>query len=290
MLQEISALGFDQVELGHGIRLSLWEGIERYLANHPMRITSLHNFCPLPIEILHPAPDFYQCTSDRAEERQRAQRYTLRTIDSAHRLGVRKVVMHLGSAAMPGYTQRLIDRIQEGKYLDRKYVGIKLLAIKKRESVSYWERVSNWLGPVIEHARSANVVLGIENRIGIETFPSEREFQRLFMDLVDPSLGYWHDFGHAQVQHNLTFIDHKEWLSRFASLLIGCHVHDVEFPARDHLPPFTGMIDFAGLIPLLPQHVPLVWELSPRVTRDEIMEAQTRWKQTFASKEPRAGS
>jgi sugar phosphate isomerase/epimerase len=277
MLQEIAELGFDQVELGHGIRVSLWEGIEQYLADHPMRITSLHNFCPLPIEVLHPAPDYYQCTSGRAEERERAQRYTFRTIDHAHQLGVGKVVMHLGSVAMPGYTRKLIDRIQKGKYLDRKYISLKLLAIKKRESVPYWERVTNWLRPVLDHARSANVVLGIENRIGIETFPSGEEFQRLFKELVDSSLGYWHDFGHAQVQHNLTFIDHKEWLSRYAPFLIGCHVHDVKFPACDHRPPFTGTIDFAELMPLVPKQVPLVWELHPRVTREEIIEARGRW-------------
>ena len=48
MLNEIFALGFDRVELGHGIRQSLWEGIEQFLADHPMTVTSLHNFCPLP--------------------------------------------------------------------------------------------------------------------------------------------------------------------------------------------------------------------------------------------------
>jgi sugar phosphate isomerase/epimerase len=281
MLQEISDLGFNQVELGHGIRLSLWEGIEQFVADHPMKITSLHNFCPLPIEILYAAPDCYQCTSDQPDERQRAQRHTLQTIDQASKLGVGKVVMHLGSVAMPNYTQRLIDRIQSGKYLDRRYVDIKLQAIAKRESVSYWERVTNWLQPVIEHARNAQVVLGIENRIGIETFPSEKEFHQLFTEFGDGSVGYWHDFGHAQVRHNLTFVDHKEWLTQYAPLLIGCHLHDVRFPARDHQVPFNGMINFTDLIPLVPSHVPLVWELSPRAARDEITRALMRWTEEF---------
>jgi sugar phosphate isomerase/epimerase len=96
MLDEIFRLGFDHVELSHGIRFSLWEGIERFLADHPMKVTSLHNFCPLPIEISHPAPDCYQCTSPNPDERDRALRHTLNTIDHANRLGVERVVMYFG--------------------------------------------------------------------------------------------------------------------------------------------------------------------------------------------------
>ena len=66
MLDEIFSLGFDRVELSHGIRQTLREGIERFLADHPMTVTSLHNFCPLPIEVQGSAPDCYQCTSVRA--------------------------------------------------------------------------------------------------------------------------------------------------------------------------------------------------------------------------------
>jgi len=281
MLKEIFELGFDHVELGHGIRLSLWEGIERFLADHPMTVTSLHNFCPLPIKILHPAPDCYQCTSNRPEERQCALHYTLQTIDRTRNLGAGKVVMHLGSVTLPDYTGRLIDRIRSGGYLDRRYIAIKLQAIKQRELVSYWERIIDWLRPVIDHARSAGVILGIENRIGIETFPSEKEFHRLFTEFSDGSIGYWHDFGHAQIRHNLTFIDHREWLTQLSSLLIGCHVHDVKFPAHDHQVPFSGMIDFASLIPILPPNIPVVWELSPKTSQDEIVTALAHWKQTL---------
>src|ERR1700732_4111601 len=111
MLNEIFGLGFDRVELSHDIRQSLWEGIERFLSDHPMTVTSLHNFCPLPIEIEGPAPDCYQCTSLRAAERERDRHYTLQTIDYAHRLGAKRVVMHLGSVAAPDYTERLIRSI-----------------------------------------------------------------------------------------------------------------------------------------------------------------------------------
>jgi sugar phosphate isomerase/epimerase len=281
MLDEIFRLGFDRVELSHGIRLSLWDGIEHFLADHPMTVTSLHNFCPLPIEIPHPAPDCYQCTSDNPGERERALRYTLRTIDCARKVGANRVVMHLGSVPSSDDTTRLIRSIQAGHYLDRTYVKHKLNAIQKRESAPAYDRVKQWLQPVLTHGTAAGVTLGIENRIGIETFPSEREFRRLFVDIADGRIGYWHDFGHAQIRHNLTLIDHTEWLTEMAPLLIGCHVHDVRFPSRDHCAPFSGMIDFANLLPILPDGVPVVWELSPCVTREEIVAALSHWTEKF---------
>lgn len=282
MLNEILELGFDRVELGHGIRISLWEGIEKFLADHPMRITSLHNFCPLPVEIRTSALDCYECTSARAGERDRALRYTLQTIDFAHKLGVDRVVMHLGSVTMPDYTERLTRSIFTGRYLDRRYVRLKLDAIRKRELIPVYDRVIEWLQPVFTHAKAAGVVLGIENRIGIETFPSEREFRRLFKEIPDRIIGYWHDFGHAQIRHNLTFIDHAEWLTEMSSRLIGCHIHDVRFPSHDHHVPFSGMIDFATLLPLLPDKQPMVWELNSGASKDDIVAALTHWQQRFA--------
>ena len=125
MLNEIFALGFDRVELSRGIRSSLWEGVEQFLADYPMAVTSLHNFCPLPIEIQESAPDCYQCTSDSVAVRERARHYTLQTIDYANKLGVRRVVMHLGLAVTRDDTEKLIRSISDGRYLDRRYVRLK---------------------------------------------------------------------------------------------------------------------------------------------------------------------
>ena len=190
--------------------------------------------------------------------------------------------MHLGSVVTRDYTEQLIRSIFDGRYLDRRYVRLKLDAIRKREAAAAYDRVVEWLQPALAHAKAAGVTLGIENRIGIETFPSEREFRRLFKEIADGTIGYWHDFGHAQVRHNLTLIDHAEWLAEMAPRLIGCHIHDVQFPARDHRVPFSGMIDFAALIPSLPAEQPMVWELSSSASKDDIVAALTHWKQRFA--------
>ena len=64
--------------------------------------------------------------------------------------------------------------------------------------------------------------------------------------------------------------------------MLGCHVHDVEWPARDHRIPFTGGgVDFDTLLPLVPKGTPLVWELSPGQRRAHVQERLVEWKSRF---------
>jgi sugar phosphate isomerase/epimerase len=289
MLEEIVELGFDQIELGHGIRLPLWEGIERFVREQNGKISSLHNFCPLPVEIFQPAPDCYRCTSNRSDERERAQKLTLRTIDHAIRVGANRVVLHLGNVDMVDATGRLLERIGRGHYLDRKFVRMKIDAVRKRETQNLLTRVIEWLRPIIEHARAAGVTLGLENRIEISTVPSEPEFRALLPECPSDTVGYWHDFGHAQIRDNLRLINHEDWLAEIAPRLVGCHIHDVQFPGRDHQPPFSGMINFPRLLALVPPDVPLVWEMSPRIPREEIRRAMETWRKRFGGVRNRPG-
>lgn len=283
MLAEICALGFRRVELGHGIRLSLWEGVEAYLGGNDVEVTSMHNFCPLPLEILRADPDCYQCTSHRSEERERAQRFTRQTLEHAARLKVTRVVLHLGSVPIAAYTERLVGLAAAGLSLSRKYVRTKLAALKAREGFDYLDRVRDWLLPLAAYGRELGITLGVENRIGIETFPSEREFIPLLDTPGLENVGYWHDFGHAQVRANLHWIDHRQWLEGMVPRLVGCHIHDVQFPDADHLPPGLGMVAFPGLLPLLPNNLLMVWEMAPRTLPAEIVTALGRWQERFPS-------
>lgn len=283
MLQEILDLGFQHVELGHGIRLSLMDGIQKYHDRGKVTFSSLHNFCPLPIEITHAAPDCYQFSSHRQAERERAIKLTLQTIDFAARLGASFVVLHLGRVPIPAFTRDLVKMAREGDYLSREYVQEKLSAVKRRESSAplYLQRAKDALKRIIEHAATKNVRLGVEGRQAYEEIPSERELPTLLDEMNSPAVGYWHDFGHIQCKHNLGFLDHAEWLATIAPRLLGCHLHDVVWPAGDHRPPFTGSIEYDKLIPLLPKHCLFVWEMNPRRERDEIISSLAQWRARF---------
>ena len=281
MLAEIWELGFRQVELGHGIRVSLLQGIAEFLRDHDLAITSVHNFCPLPLEVFHASPDCLQCTSSDPTERKRAQRQTFATIDQAVRLGAPYVVLHLGFVPMRDPTVRLSKLIYQGKIFGRSFVQTKLRALRQREKTDLYPRVRDWLLPVVEYAKQARVRLAIENRTELDTFPNEDEFKKLLDDFKEPVIGRWHDFGHAQVRQNLTLQDHAELLQAAVPRLLGCHVHDVIYPDRDHRIPFTGTVPFKELLPLIPTHAPLVWELSPSADADAIRIALRKWQELF---------
>jgi sugar phosphate isomerase/epimerase len=284
MLREIKEeLGFDWVELGHGIRLSLMPGIQKMFDSGQARFTSLHNFCPLPVEVMMASPDCYKFSALSSEERERAVKQTLQTIDFAARLNAPFVVLHLGEVNMRPITDQLIALAKNGRYLSREYVRLKIGAVRTREKIglAYLQRVKDCLRRIIEHAASRNVRIALEGRRGYEEIPSERELPGLLEEMGCTQLGYWHDFGHSQIKENLGFIDHEEWLRTIGPRAFGCHVQDCIWPAKDHEAPFTGIVNFEKLVPLLPANCLFVWEMSPSKTPDAIRQSVQIWKERF---------
>jgi sugar phosphate isomerase/epimerase len=283
MIQEILDLGFDTVELGHGTRLPLVEGILKMFEAGKVKISSLHNFCPLPPEIPRASPDCYQFTSDRQPERERAVRNSQKTIDFAKRLGAQFVVIHLGSVPIGDYTDRLVRMAEVGMRSSKGFAQVRLEAVKKREAKQEgpFRRMLECLKELYEYAEERGIRLGIESRHSYEEMPSEREMLAVLEQFPAPTAGYWHDFGHVQVKHNLGFLDHVEWMQKVAPRLIGCHLHDTKWPGRDHMAPFTGDVEYDKLVPLIPKGMLYVFEMSPRRTKEEITTALAKWKERF---------
>jgi sugar phosphate isomerase/epimerase len=284
MLREIKTeLGFDLIELGHGIRLSLVPGIQKMFDSGQVRFSSLHNFCPLPVEVMLASPDCYQFSAVSVEERERAVKQTFQTIDFAERLGAPFVVLHLGRVKMRPITDALIRMTKARQHFSRRYVRAKLKAVETRERRAPvdLQRVKDCLRRIVNHAISKNVRIALESRRGYEEIPSERELPTLLDELNSEQVGYWHDFGHSQIKENLGFVDHAEWLGVIGTRACGCHVQDCIWPAKDHEPPFTGGIDFEKLVPLLPTNCLFVWEMNPNKTADAIRDSVHIWKQRF---------
>jgi sugar phosphate isomerase/epimerase len=285
MLEEIVNLGFTRVELGHGIRISLLEGILKGLDQGLCTISSLHNFCPLPVEIMRSSPDCYQFSAPDERERERAFKHTLKTIDFAERVGAPYVVLHLGRSPLDDYTDKLVRYAEVGMINSREFVRTKLECVQRREreSEGYFRRAKEMLHRIIEHAAAKGIRLGVESRHSFEEIPNEEEMLEVLEEFQPPTVGYWHDFGHVQVKHNLGFLDHVEWMQQVAPRLIGCHLHDTQWPGRDHMAPFSGDVDYDSLIPLLPPDTLFVFEMSPRRSPNEILKGRELWEQRFGA-------
>ena len=271
MLREIRELGFDYAELSHGIRISLVPGILEAVKAGEMKISTLHNFCPLPTGIEKPSPNLFEFSSDKERDRQLAVKHTLNTLDFAVKVGAPLVVLHFGSMDLKDYTgklKELLERGEKGSPKFQKFVA-EAAAAREAKKKKFYEHARDTLRELYGEAKARGIKFGIEIREAVEELPVESDFAALLKEFPAPVF-YWHDVGHAQIKHDFGFIDHAKFLAERAGRLAGFHIHDVKFPARDHFPPGGGDIDFAALAPFVkPEHIK-VFELSPKVPVDSV--------------------
>jgi sugar phosphate isomerase/epimerase len=272
MLREIRELGFEYAELSHGIRISLMPGILDAVKAGEMKISTLHNFCPLPVGIDKPAPNLYEFSSDKERDRQLALKLTLNTFDFAVKVGAQLVVLHFGSMDLKDYTGKLKEMLERGKRGTPEFqkVTAEAQAAREAKKKKFYDRSREMLRELYGEAKFRGLKLGIEIREAVEELPIESDFAALLKEFPAPVVYYWHDTGHAQIKQDLGFINHAQFLGERADRLAGFHIHDVKFPARDHFPPGGGEIDFASLKPFVkPEHIK-VFELSPKVPLDSV--------------------
>jgi sugar phosphate isomerase/epimerase len=285
IVSEILDMGFDTIELGHGLSVSQLHGIRGAFASRGFGVVSVHNFCPMPVEIPVDNPDCYEFTSHRPQERERALKLTRQTMETADEFGARFVVLHLGRIQrLRGMTDGLLSQVRQRGSADRAYCRAKLEAVRKREESSgvYLNRVMAALEPLLEEASKRNLTLVVENRSDFEAVPTERELLELLRHFDTPHFRYWHDFGHAQMRESLGLLDHAQWLAEIAPYAAGAHLQDAVWPDGDHLVPFGGEIPFDRLVRLLPSSLPYVLELSRDATPASIKVAVDRWKTLFS--------
>ena len=283
MLNEIKDLGFEYAELSHGIRISLLPGILEAVDAGEIRISTLHNFCPLPMGVNYAAPNIFKFTALDPRERESAYKHSLKTIELAQRVGARLVVLHMGAIEMKEYTDKLVDLVGDGKRESSKYEKLFSEMFEKREDkkAEHWDLACDMLRRLAEKAGEAGIMLGIENREACEEIPIENDFTDM-LDVGPPEVvKYWHDTGHAQIKEHIGLIDHNFHLQGLIDRLAGFHIHDVEFPGRDHRPPGRGCINWDAITPLVrPDHIK-VFEFSPSLSPDDVLAGANHIRQLW---------
>ena len=293
MLQEIAGLGFEWVELSHGIKITLVPGILKAVEEGVIKISSCHNFCPLPAGVTHAAPNLYMPSSQDARERDQWLRQSRRTLDFAHQVKAPKVVLHLGSVEFLWFNPAgKLDAYLEahpGADLANDAAYMKLLAKAltkmKGRMPPYWENTKAGLVQLLPYAEEKGVRLGFENREAFDELPLDADHPDLFTAMAKPNAcGYWHDTGHAQIKQDMGLLNHREHLEKNAPNAIGFHLHDVSAEGRDHQPIGTGKIDFEMVSSFWrPEHT-LVLEFSPRLTTEQVLASKQRVEELVAKR------
>jgi sugar phosphate isomerase/epimerase len=285
MLGEMANLGFEQVELSHGIRITLVPGILKAVEEGIVKVGSIHNFCPLPMGVTQAAPNFFQPSSQDERERDQWLRQTKRSIDFAAQLGASLLVCHLGSVK---YSWLLPDRHMEaylqkhpeaGRAGDKAYRALVETALAKirGKMEPFWSNTKESIEGVLQYAADKNIRLGLENRERFEELPLDADFPGFLKGLIPPSpAGYWHDTGHAELKERTGLIQHRQQLVDNAGRLLGFHLHDVDLEGHDHQAIGTGAIDFEMVGGFFkPEHL-FVIELSPRVPVEGVLASKEK--------------
>lgn len=288
MVSEIRTLGFDTVELGHGLKLSLVPGVKRLLQRGRVTVSSVQNFCPAPVEELGGDPDEVEFTSKKRGDVKRALQLTYQTIDYAKEFNAPFVVVRLGSTPLHGFTEGMMKLAASGHFNSRGFVHNKIRAVEMREKHTdrTMEKVKDALDHIVTYAGRKGIKIGIKARRNYEQAPTERELLELMQEFEgNPYVGYWHDFGHIQCKANLGLIDHEQWLKKMQPHILGAHVHDVHWPGADHCVPLSGTIDYEKLMPLMPPDAPLVWTIDSKQKQADVKRAMAGWEERIGIKE-----
>ena len=293
MLKEMAALGFEWVELSHGIRITLVPGILRGVEEGVIKVASCHNFCPLPTGINHAAPNLYVPSTKDARERDQWLRHSRKSVDFAAQVGARNLVLHLGSVEFfwsnPGrkldaYAEAHPDGdlLQDAKY--QKLLTAALAKLNARKTV-YWQHVHASLNELLPYAGSKKIALGFENREKFEELPVDEDHPALVASLPPTALaGYWHDAGHAHLKEQLGLLKHREHLEKNAPRALGFHLHDVDKDGRDHQPLGAGKVDFEMISRFWRPEHELVLELSPRLSVEDVLLSKKRLEELVAAR------
>ena len=156
MLREIRDLGFEYAELSHGIRLGLIPGILEAVDAGEIKISSLHNFCPLPMGVNHASPNLYEFSDERPRERE--WRSNTRSKRSSSPGGqVPAVVLHLGSMDLKDYTGKLTGMLERDGIKSSRYEKLRAEAAASREAKKgkALERVCETLRHILPEAKNA---------------------------------------------------------------------------------------------------------------------------------------
>lgn len=281
MLKEIANLGFEYAELSHGIRITLVPGILKALEEGIIKISSTHNFCPLPTGINQPAPNLYSPASPDPREHQQWLRHTLRSLEFSRQVAAPHMVTHMGHVRF--FWGRPSSKLKEA--LEKNPAAVdedkirklreKLIRKVRLKMPPYWEQLRLSLEEILTEAERCKVMIGAENREGCEELPLDADFPEFFRQARHHrQLAWWHDAGHARIKERLGFLDHRQFLEQNQEKLTGFHLHDVSKEGRDHQPLGTGTVDFEMLSTFFrPEHV-LVLELSPRLTVEQVLNSR----------------
>jgi sugar phosphate isomerase/epimerase len=252
-------LGFTHIEANTSISPRMLSE----LLKTTVPISSVHSPCPAVLSSRGIPVSNLSLSSLDESERMEAISFTKKTIDLAANVRARAIVLHMGEVPIDLSLQDRLYKLHDGGYAQSKEYSLakeKLVYQRISQAPPYLDAARKSLQELSEHSRQKGIMLGLETRFHLNEIPNMDEMTELLNEVSENLVGYWHDVGHAEVQQQLGFSLHEEWLSRFKNRMVGIHLHDIH-GISDHHAPGKGNMNWEMVAKYLPPGIVKVCEI-----------------------------
>jgi sugar phosphate isomerase/epimerase len=232
--------GFERFELSSVVTPDMVEGFTPGAAE----IASVHAPCPSTVGLGDTVGLLLSALD--SELRTTAVRMAKAAMEFAVRYGCRMVVLHLGYVGMDHSAGREMRRMFiAARESEPRFAELRRQVEAERAAHAgpHLDAARKSLDELQVHARRLGIRFAFENLPRHWGIPLVSEARTLLSETDPQTVGYWHDTGHAQVQHNLGHVRHSHWLEALHPRLFGMHLHDV-MGMQDHLCAGLGEIDW----------------------------------------------
>lgn len=256
MLCKAAEYGFEYVELGHSTPVTALEGISKALSEGIVKVSSLHNFCPIPGFAKGPSPNLFSPSTRWKNESAQWLRHSKNTVAFAKECKARAIVFHMGSLNYFFYDKAAAlrakaDAVGFDKLLeDKSFCAArdKFLRSSRRKVFKAYENIAGNIDAIAADFEDSEILMGIENREGVGELPMDNTFSDM-LELAKKHdfVRAWHDIGHSKIKELMGFCTQVELLEKTAKNIAGWHLHDCDQNGKDHQGIGKGCIDFQSL-------------------------------------------
>lgn len=268
---EGSALGFARFELNHAVDSAMLKHVNGY------RIVSVHEPCPADVSAGELKKRNWLISAPDEHNRREGVNAVKRSIDLARQFGASAVIVHPGKVDIDTATDnKLRELYRQGKSGTPEYARLKeqFVAARAARAPINISAVRHSLIELAEYAGERGIQLGLENLYHYFEIPSPDELDAL-LGLGLSNVGFWYDVGHAETWAQLGFVAHEEWLRRFASRMLGVHLHDI-VGIDDHHTAGAGQVDWKMVARYLPAAAMRTCEFQNDNSPDQVA-AGVKW-------------
>jgi len=263
-------LGFTHIEAN----TSVSPGMFSELLKTKIPISSIHAPCPAALSSRGIPISNLSLSSLNESERMEAVSFTKQTLDLATSVKAKAIVLHMGEVSINlGLQDRLRKLYDKGYAQTKEYSQAKEELVCQRISKAppYLGAARKSLQELSKYSRQKGIMLGLETRFHLHEIPNMDEMAELLEEVSESLVGYWHDVGHAEVQQQLGFSLHEEWLSRFRDRIVGVHLHDI-LGISDHHAPGKGNMNWQMVAKYLSPGIVKVCEIGEWNNEDQVQD------------------